>query len=110
MYLHRVHNPGISTHTLREEGDICGLWLSLELIGFQPTPSARRVTRRQLALAVFLGFQPTPSARRVTVPLGGGFNFGFNISTHTLREEGDLVVFRQVAGDANFNPHPPRGG
>ena len=56
---------------------------------FQPTPSARRVTRTSSATkARTPSFQPTPSARRVTRALAAK-RLGMEISTHTLRKEGD---------------------
>ena len=56
----------ISTHALREEGDL--------------EPLARRLAAE--------GFLPTPSARRAT---GGEYTYTdpTTISTHALREEGD---------------------
>ena len=58
----------ISTHTLREEGDL-RTWLQ------RPMPPA---------------FQPTPSARRVTHHILCNSS-DMAISTHTLREEGDAL-------------------
>ena len=56
----------ISTHALREEGDLC-----------RPArPGIRPI------------FLPTPSARRAT-PGGADTRQGRGISTHALREEGD---------------------
>ena len=57
---------GISTHTLRKEGDRCSPRGIRNIMLFQPTPSARRVTKYiSLYAAVDV------------------------ISTHTLRKEGD---------------------
>ena len=54
-------------------------------------------------------FQPTPSARRVTRYSDSKRRYR-HISTHTLRKEGDneLYVYSNVGLD--FNPHPPQGG
>ena len=56
----------ISTHTLRKEGDVAMQAFTRTKPEFQPTPSARRVTRQA---------KPKP--------------FDVTISTHTLRKEGD---------------------
>ena len=59
---------------------------------FLPTPSARRATqlwdRRDSRDGRFL---PTPSARRATSRVGSGYTVDL-ISTHALREEGDLSL------------------
>ena len=79
----------ISTHTLRKEGDYQYHIIQIREHQFQPTPSARRVTKapegrekqrrylqptpsrkegdymRFYPIIKFLTFQPTPSARRV---------------------------------------------
>ena len=60
---------GISTHALREEGDA----------GARHSSSSSR------------GFLPTPSARRATAAVKGALRAD-GISTHALREEGDLTV------------------
>ena len=77
----------ISTHTLRKEGDIIARLTSGSLSLFQPTPSARRVTR--------VG---SCSLKRKL------------ISTHTLRKEGDRFRAAFSAILVHFNPHPPQGG
>ena len=64
----RRRRDGISTHTLRKEGDETGDQRFGRGLQFQPTPSARRVTHKQ-ALKMTDG----------------------SISTHTLRKEGDLA-------------------
>ena len=58
--------PKISTHALREEGDVVQALLIEAGIEFLPTPSARRATR----------------SRKLQSPT-------VMISTHALREEGD---------------------
>ena len=77
---------------------------------FQPTPSARRVTIEDVSYCTMdIQFQPTPSARRVT-------KYGLykldkiQISTHTLRKEGDDGFLGFRIPDLHFNPHPPQGG
>ena len=80
---------GISTHTLRKEGDFRGQMTRSHAKAFQPTPSARRVTRERPHGPSIIPFQPTPSARRVTMSEGLPFPSRV-ISTHTLRKEGDV--------------------
>ena len=58
----------ISTHALREEGDVVSVLVRLPVFRFLPTPSARRAT-----------FAVLPCMR-------AGL-----ISTHALREEGDIT-------------------
>ena len=76
---------------------------------FQPTPSARRVTGSGHSAGFSPTFQPTPSARRVTCrhPLADRHR---QISTHTLRKEGDQPMISAVLRLTYFNPHPPQGG
>ena len=80
----------ISTHALREEGD-----QPLELIykptgQFLPTPSARRATQDRILPTPFpRRFLPTPSARRATAKSAELAQQDL-ISTHALREEGDV--------------------
>ena len=130
-----IQMPNISTHALREEGDLHVIWLCLREFKFLPTPSARRATSTSSGCAsgssnfyprpprggrrcdgVYYHaegtFLPTPSARRAThnpvrdakipkhfyprPPRGGRpYNWSvgvsdYLISTHALREEGDL--------------------
>ena len=56
---------------------------------FLPTPSARRATFESIILAKEDIFLPTPSARRATYTIYP-YNEANYISTHALREEGDL--------------------
>ena len=103
-----------------------------KVVEFLPTPSARRATPAPFALvAIFFRFLPTPSARRATEPaaycLGSkkflptpsarratGAVFVFarytDISTHALREEGDIADCVPVPSGRYFYPRPPRGG
>ena len=57
---------------------------------FLPTPSARRATCSTPASRSPTTFLPTPSARRATA-LGRAINGEVLISTHALREEGDVA-------------------
>ena len=85
----RRHQPVvlISTHALREEGDDTAVTVSDRLEKFLPTPSARRATRRTAKTSLLLLFLPTPSARRAT-PAG----------------------CTSFAKSNYFYPRPPRGG
>ena len=73
--------------------------LDEEINKFQPTPSARRVTWQPLIGAPRpQKFQPTPSARRVT-PEEMSSVLIAEISTHTLRKEGDVFTTRTATTD-----------
>ena len=109
------HRPGphpgnISIHALREEGDLTQLLF--DFIGhrnFYPRPPRGGRLSRQTASFLAGTFLSTPSARRAT-----GENDRFclycGISIHALREEGDLMQSRSIAGLPYFYPRPPRGG
>ena len=56
---------------------------------FLPTPSARRATAEISFVRVIGRFLPTPSARRAT-NIFVGIPPTSEISTHALREEGDV--------------------
>ena len=59
----------ISTHALREEGDLRSSMASEAAARFLPTPSARRATFASWAGTAYdTVFLPTPSARRATSP------------------------------------------
>ena len=80
----------ISTHALREEGDRGRDSTPPLALGFLPTPSARRATDSvPLPGGETAYFYPRP-------PRGGrlnnleDFKQRYKISTHALREEGDL--------------------
>ena len=83
----------ISIHALREEGDKITFadlgWYEV----FLSTPSARRATDVRPVDANELLFLSTPSARRATRQ-GCTALFGFLISIHALREEGDTLPRR----------------
>ena len=89
-----VHHPfgvpleePISTHALREEGDLALLMFFIAKSIFLPTPSARRATREPGYTRVQPPFLPTPSARRATA-------------------SGEVTPKCAL----NFYPRPPRGG
>ena len=124
-------NHGISIHALREEGD----WVQHFLHGgernfyprpprggrphsthtlvfvhkFLSTPSARRATALDHALAGAIQFLSTPSARRAT---SGCCRTAAakQISIHALREEGDFRLDGVHDNLIDFYPRPPRGG
>ena len=124
----------ISTHALREEGDAKALMRAArERKLFLPTPSARRATwLREYRSWERYHFYPRPprGGRRAPAIQGGQ---PLDISTHALREEGDMYLTfskkplksisthalreegdqeRAAGGGAlrNFYPRPPRGG
>ena len=121
----------ISTHALREEGDLlpppsgslCRQFLPTPSARratspgskrarphkFLPTPSARRATAIGTGLVLLYQFLPTPSARRATGGPGHPV-FPREISTHALREEGDRARSTASPAWSNFYPRPPRGG
>ena len=61
-----IYSDGISTHALREEGDIMPGDVAGKGTGFLPTPSARRATFTVYSHGLLVVFLPTPSARRAT--------------------------------------------
>ena len=54
-------------------------------------------------------FLSTPSARRAT-PRCLLSGYGFRISIHALREEGDVHNLSPFRFEMDFYPRPPRGG
>ena len=100
---------GISTHALREEGDLTTSCRLVAVPRFLPTPSARRATRSNRYKGAQLKFLPTPSARRATQAEGGEAGRE-QISTHALREEGDAARCPGGPQGSHFYPRPPRGG
>ena len=100
----------ISTHALREEGDVEGLMLSPDceisthalreegdrgqsrwlypLVQFLPTPSARRATANVNTMEV-KGMISTHALREEGDPARSKAAARTRISTHALREEGD---------------------
>ena len=84
----------ISTHALREEGDVSQPSAgSQRILKFLPTPSARRATkpRQRGKLA---GEISTHALREEGDILNQIFDVWCEISTHALREEGDLDIYR----------------
>ena len=79
----------ISTHALREEGDPALAHKITNRRQFLPTPSARRATVCHRLTAHDTLFLPTPSARRATQGRAKSSS-RLIISTHALREEGDI--------------------
>ena len=117
----------ISTHALREEGDPgpwkepvggsdfyprpprggrpCRSLCTLTRPRFLPTPSARRATRCLRPNGRRDTFLPTPSARRAT-DLAEYCECLEAISTHALREEGDVTFSAAPAPLSRFLPTP----
>ena len=91
--------PGsvISTHALREEGDPMrqsGLGGTRDF--YPRPPRGGRPSRAPCGARLNKGFLPTPSARRATTPVQQK-NLFVAISTHALREEGDLISSNAIA-------------
>ena len=99
----------ISTHALREEGDVIDFDIPGDDGKFLPTPSARRATSGAFHHQEHRRFLPTPSARRATHFPPLRYIIG-NISTHALREEGDVQFPTWTEKNGHFYPRPPRGG
>ena len=122
----------ISIHALREEGDHHHPGSQKAHLDFYPRPP-RGGRRGGVRLwACITEFLSTPSARRATMsprptqtagtdfyprpPRGGRLPvyqrraFGFGISIHALREEGDLGSPGWWCSPPHFYPRPPRGG
>ena len=72
---------------------------------FYPRPP--RGGRRRLRSVQYLlpGFLPTPSARRATIRAGYG-KYACQISTHALREEGDITGTSLADKAEAFLPTP----
>ena len=123
---HRVGQ--ISTHALREEGDIGSGEVYTIYREFLPTPSARRATTTtgetyrvtsisthalreegdvllRMSLAIPIKFLPTPSARRATQHVQRPSDYS-PISTHALREEGDRQRWGKDHSGQTFLPTP----
>ena len=130
---HSGRYDAISIHALREEGDYASRSLSLSVILFLSTPSARRATSSRKQAAWFRNyFYPRPP-RGGRPPLWRSLRASAKISIHALREEGDETAYpagevtKQISihalreeGDrrmpdlllvqGDFYPRPPRGG
>ena len=122
----------ISTHALREEGDVEGLMLSPDceisthalreegdrgqsrwlypLVQFLPTPSARRATlkRRLAAVPKVISTHALREEGDQLAPQQRRVES--QISTHALREEGDGQRQHNGGQGYDFYPRPPRGG
>ena len=105
----RVPPAGISIHALREEGDVCWLYIRFVATIFLSTPSARRATSpNRFDSGMVFNFYPRP-------PRGGrraeaAKNRAWQISIHALREEGDSAHLAKSGLKLYFYPRPPRGG
>ena len=104
------HSPSISIHSLRMEGDLEEHAELVVKTKFQSTPSAWRETPSQiLQHSRCPYFNPLP-------PHGGRLHKAFRhkrhfvISIHSLRMEGDIVLFSGGFCCRYFNPLPPHGG
>ena len=107
---HSGRYDAISIHALREEGDYASRSLSLSVILFLSTPSARRATSSRKQAAWFRNyFYPRPP-RGGRPPLWRSLRASAKISIHALREEGDPVRPHYRCPLPNFYPRPPRGG
>ena len=99
----------ISIHALREEGDVCWLYIRFVAKRFLSTPSARRATSTyRFDSGKVFNFYPRP-------PRGGrraeaAKNRAWQISIHALREEGDSAHLAKSGLKLYFYPRPPRGG
>ena len=97
----------ISTHALREEGDVWALTAYPQ--GWEISTHALREEGDGLAGVSLKGsfeFLPTPSARRATSSVGTQNNKQAAISTHALREEGDHGMPPAPPCRATFLPTP----
>ena len=99
---HSGRYDAISIHALREEGDYASRSLSLSVILFLSTPSARRATSSRKQAAWFRNyFYPRPP-RGGRPPLWRSLRASAKISIHALREEGDsknrdkISIFKQI--------------
>ena len=107
---HSGRYDAISIHALREEGDYASRSLSLSVILFLSTPSARRATSSRKQAAWFRNyFYPRPP-RGGRPPLWRSLRASAKISIHALREEGDILTCGIVYSWVYFYPRPPRGG
>ena len=107
--LQRICAGSVSTHALREEGDVGIAILLPKLTLFQSTPSARRAT----ILILFFSFcwryfnpRPPRGGRQLVRQADA---LSEKISIHALREEGDALQAGRLPPGYNFNPRPPRG-
>ena len=92
------------------EEDLVFLYILIHREKFQSTPSAWRETRADyVSQQRWLDFNPLP-------PHGGRLyildecKLTERISIHSLRMEGDNILFRLCSEIEYFNPLPPHGG
>ena len=78
----------ISIHALREEGDLPGLFLTLLILLFLSTPSARRATLSQGRFLAEESISIHALRERATECVRANIE-PLRISIHALREEGD---------------------
>ena len=100
---------GISIHSLRMEGDSILVTHVKVYFIFQSTPSVWRETPFSFSFSFAFLFQSTPSVWRETLNRYTLF-YTLLISIHSLRMEGDLIVFYNFTAELDFNPLPPYGG
>ena len=98
----------ISTHALREEGDMVRCTLRETVFNFYPRPPrGGRLQRCSVAADVIL-FLPTPSARRATSAGLWKDSPHKVISTHALREEGDIDFLEDAIKEDLISTHALR--
>ena len=103
------HECVISIHSLRVEGDNVAVFVQAKQLYFNPLPPRGGRLIRILAAFIANNFNPLPP--RGGRPLGEcSPHFHISISIHSLRVEGDGVLFGQTLPSRYFNPLPPRGG
>ena len=97
----------ISTHALREEGDVTGIEVRYVADGIS-THALREEGDGLGGADVGAGarFLPTPSVRRATYSARRHSPAG-RISTHALREEGDAGTPASRRRGGYFYPRPP---
>ena len=90
-----AQHQGISTHALREEGDRAPPCYPKRERYFYPRPPRGGRPSRVFSFSSVSTFLPTPSARRATRIFSTEPLF-VDISTHALREEGDLLSWKRL--------------
>ena len=99
----------ISIHALREEGDVCWLYIRFVAKRFLSTPSARRATRRGRKKQSLADFYPRPPrGGRLCAPCKIRFETLF-LSTPSARRATSPSLF-PILTAKHFYPRPPRGG
>ena len=98
----------ISTHSAREDGDRPDSGLDSSLCDFNPLRPRGRRRHKFVRVKLPIGFQPTPPARTETNLYGHTIMYDA-ISTHSAREDGDIVLYDVVTYGIDFNPLRPRG-